>query len=270
MNDDGGASGLPHIIAFSPIRQSPSILNLFLEQLRMQSVDVWVYDDNEPGGESSALLDDATVLPRIDLPPTDYGKNEFGHFWSKRAFARVAAIKQYGIDSFLESDATHLFLVDSDVILQPGTVDHLVELDLPVVAAVFWSQWQDERPWMPNVWEWPPYAFSSPQWLEHLRWPGHVEVGGLGACTLIARSVLEQVRIEPTPATEELGEDRWFAARCTEAGIPMTACTCVTPFHVYHPRQLVDAEGWDECKAKIWTTENLDDGWWQRIKAGER
>lgn len=258
------------IVAFVPVRQTPPILSLFLQHLKAEPVDIWAYDDNEAGIDSSALLTGVKVLPPIDLPPTDYGKNEFGHFWSKRAFTRVAAIKQYGIDTFLQTEATHLFLIDSDVILQPGTVDHLAELDLPVVSAVFWSQWQDTRPWMPNVWEWPPYAFSSPHWIERLRWPGHHEVGGLGACTLIERSVHEQVRLDPTPETAELGEDRWFAARCSAAGIPMTACSCVTPSHVYHPHQLPEAEGWDQVKAKAWISDNLDDGWWQRIKAGER
>jgi hypothetical protein len=269
MNDAGGASGLPHIIGFAPVRQTPQILTLFLEHLQMQQVEVWTYDDNIDC-TSSDLLEAVKVLPSIKLPDTDYGKNQFGHFWSKQAFARVAAIKQHGIDTFLATDATHLFLVDSDVILQPGTIDHLVELELPVVSAVFWSQWQDSRPWMPNVWEWPPYTFSSPHWIERLRWPGHVEVGGLGACTLIERKVLERIRLEPTPETEDLGEDRWFAARCAAAGIAMTACTCVTPFHIYHHEQLDAAEGWDQVKAKAWTADNLDETWWQQIRAGAR
>lgn len=210
------------------------------------------------------MLTDIRVLPPIELPEANY----FDHKWGPDSTRRVAAIKNYAIDMFLDTRREWLVLVDSDVILQPNTIRHLVEVRKPVVSAVFWSRWGPDRPFMPNVWEWPPYSFSSPYWIEQLRRPGHVEVGGLGACTLIHRGVLEQgVRFEPTSETQDWGEDRWFCARCAALKVPLVADTCVTPFHIYNSAA---PAVWDAKTAELWISEYLNEEWWQRIKRGER
>ena len=237
------------------------MLKLFLDRLAVQGCESWFYDDND-NEKSSLLLQDTTVLAPIDIAQTtDYRRTPASHSWSGNAVSRVAAIKNYAIDQFLKTDATHLFLVDSDVILLPGTVDHLLGLGAPVVSSVYWSRWQPIQPYMPNVWDGGHYDFHSGESLTRLAQPGHYEVGGLGACTLVERDVLERIKFEPVPNFPMWGEDRWFCMRAGVLGVPLLADGCLTPWHVYRDVDLEMGRRWTVAAAEKWKQENLGPKW---------
>ena len=248
------------VVTFTPVRQTPPVLDLFLDRLVRQGYESWFYDDND-NAESTRLLQDFTLLEPIDLPSDGYERADATHKWPASAVGRVAAIKNHAIDQFLKTDASHLFLIDSDVILLPGTVDHLLSLEVPVVSSVYWSRWKLDQPWMPNVWDGGHYEFRSGESLTRLAVPGHYEVGGLGACTLIERSVLERVRFDPVPNFPLRGEDRWFCMRAGVYGIPLLADTCVTPWHVYRDSDLPTGERWNVAAAEAWKSEHLGPRW---------
>jgi hypothetical protein len=225
------------MIAFSPIRQHPQVLDLFLTHIGVEGVELWVYDDNTDK-ESSALLRGAvTVLPPIpDLDESVYLRGEDTHLWNVSTYNRVAKIKNAAIDRFLQTSEDLLFLIDSDVLLQPGTLTHLDEAQLPILAAVYWTKWSPHHGRGPNMWGSPP---------EPLREPGHHVVNGLGACTLIRREVLEKgVRFDPQPGLESEGEDRWFCRLAQDAGFQLVMCSHVEPFHVYRDSEIVLARAW--------------------------
>ncbi len=237
------------MITFTPVRERPDVLEVTLPRLVAESVEVWAYDDNEDP-ESSALLRDAGVriLPPIDLPP-----HAARHVWPEDAVLRVAAIKTYAIELFLAMDEEHLFLVDSDVAIQAGTTDHLREADVPVIAAVYWSRWEEDGELMPNVWDYGTYGFAAD--VARFREDGHRRVAGLGACTLVRRDVLPVARFEPIPGWPLWGEDRWFCLRAAVHGVPLFACSCVEaqPWHIYRPSEdLVIGETWDTWAAAAW------------------
>lgn len=246
--DDGGTFGSPHIIAFAPVRQSPSILKLFLKHLRDQPVDVWAYDDNTDP-ESSEILQGAGIkmLPQSsDLPASNYGRDEETHLWDASTVRRVAAIKNQAIDLFLESRADGLLLIDSDVLVPSGLVEHLASAQAPVIASVFWTRWRPEMPEMANV-------FGTITSHQFLRDPDHHHhlVPGLGACTLIRRGVFEAgVRFAEQAHLATEGEDRWFCYLAARRGIPLTACTHLTPFHVYRDSQLEEAQVWSDAHSR--------------------
>lgn len=249
------------VITFTPVRQKPDVLKLFLKRLDEQGCESWFYDDNDDE-KSSLLLQDWTVLPPTDIPSTtDYRRGVISHTWTGNACERVARIKNYAIDQFLKTDASHLFLVDSDVILLPGTVDHLLSLEVPVVSSVYWSRWQPTQPYMPNVWDTGHYDFRSGESLTRLAGRGHFEVGGLGACTLIERSVLEEVRFDPVPNFPMWGEDRWFSMRAGVLGVPLLADGCLTPWHVYRDTDLETGRLWSSTSAEKWKQDNLGAKW---------
>lgn len=245
MDDDGGASGLPHIIAFSPVRQSPGVLELFLKHLRMQPVDVWMYDDNVEQASSALLRSGVTILPQLEgLGPSNYRRGEVTHLWDVSTVGRVAAIKNLAIDRFLETDADFLFLIDSDVLTPPGLVEHLAAADVPVIAAVYWTRWRPEMPEMANI-------FGTLTSHQFLREPNHHPVPGLGACTLIRRDVLEAgVRFDEQAHLATEGEDRWFCYLAHRRGIPLIACTHLEPFHVYRDSQLGEAWVWSDAHSR--------------------
>lgn len=230
------------MIAFSPVRQHPAVLHLFLDGLDRQDIDeIWVYDDNTDARSTEILRQtDATILPSLDHLPSGetYRRGEDTHHWALHTVARVAAIKNYAVDLFLETRHDHLFLIDSDVLLPRGLVRHLAEASLPIIASVYWTQWHPDTMPLPNL-----FPITS-ELLTTLRHPGHHRVDGLGAATLIHRDVLSKVRFDQPPHLQTEGEDRWFCYHCHRIGIPLVACTHMKPFHFYRDSQLNQARRW--------------------------
>jgi len=235
----GGGFRSPSTIIFSAVRQHPGVLELFLQAVSDQGAVVWVYDDNtDPASSRQLQQADVEILPAVDLPAGGYARSEETHQWTDGAVRRVAAIKNHAIALFLQSRHERLLLVDSDVLLPVGGLAHLEETAVPIVAAIYWTRWHPGTAPLPNA-----FPITSGL-LSDLRNPGHWPVDGLGACTLIGRRVLEQVQFTVVPHLATEGEDRWFCWRCHQAGIPLTACTHIEPFHVYRDSDLASAVEW--------------------------
>lgn len=234
------------MIAFSPVRQHPEVLRLFLKHMATQPVELWVYDDNTEE-ESSQILRDSglRILPTIrNLQRSAYRRAEDTHKWDVPTYHRVASIKNMAIDRFVtKTKATHLFLIDSDVLVQPGLVAHLKEAGLPIIASVFWTSWYPHHGRGPNMWGSPP---------EPLLVPGHHEVRGTGACTLIERAVLRKVRFKPMSFHAREGEDRWFCYHARKAGYKLVMCSHLNPFHVYRDSEIPAAVKWSATTLRKW------------------
>jgi hypothetical protein len=226
------------MIAFSPVRQHPEVLRLFLSHMGREPVELWVYDDNVEE-ESSQILRDSGVriLPKLrKLEASAYRRAEDTHKWNVPTYRRVARIKNLAIEAFLSKRASHLFLIDSDVLIRPGTVEHLRDSKEAVIASVFWTKWFPAEGRSANMWGSPP---------EPLREPGHHRVHGLGACTLIEKRVLRAARFVPVSGLEREGEDRWFCARARRAGYRLMMCAGhFEPFHVYRDSEIPLAREW--------------------------
>jgi hypothetical protein len=228
------------VISFTPVRQSDAILEMHLAGLDAQGFDEsWFYDDND---EPSLLLSDRKVLPQVELPDREgYGRGAVQHDWPAGAVARVAEIKNRALAKFYRSDHEWIFLIDSDVLIPAGFVNHLLELRMPIVSGVYWSDWGDGL--RPNVWDYHPY-WAVGDW-EKFREPSDHIVGGLGACTLVHRSAVEAgVNFKPVRGVQFAGEDRHFCIRASAADIPLIACSHFDLFHVYHDRQIEEARAW--------------------------
>lgn len=203
-----------------------------------QPVDLWLYDDNtDPDSSALVKRSGARVLPRIHrLHNSAYRRAEDTHKWDVPTYHRVAAIKNAAIQRFYRAtNASHLFLIDSDVLVQPGLVTHLAEANEPIIASVYWTKWFPHEGRGANMWGSPP---------EPLREPGHHEVHGTGACTLIQRRVLRSVRFEPQPHMPKEGEDRWFCYLARRAGYRLMMCSHLNPFHVYRDSEIPEAQEW--------------------------
>ena len=264
------------IVTFTPVRVEPEVLTRHLDHLVAgsgQHVEHWFYDDNDDPRSSTLLVDAARhadnmlVLPRTQLVDTDYRRDGATHEWSDVAVTRIAQIKNHAIERFLESStASHLFLVDADVLIAPGTIDHLASVETPIISAVYWTQFTPGDPFMPNVWDRDKYSFDSIDSILRLASPGHHAVGGLGACTLIERHVLEAgVDFSPIPNLRIWGEDRHFCIRAMCAGFPLAADSCVTPFHIYRTELLEDADAWSHTgHSPDWFRSNWITPTWKR------
>jgi len=269
------------ITLFAPVRVEPGVAELFFSALdglaeHTNRIGFWFYDDNQDEQSRECLRrfvdrwsSRATVLPPLELPRTDYSRAGSSHVWSNAGVARVTAIKNHAIASVLQSPSQHLFLVDADVVIRPDLVDHLSEVGADVISAVYWTQFAPSDPYLPNVWDFNGYDFEHSGSILALRSPGHHRVGGLGACTLIHRRVLEAgVDFSPLPNLRLWGEDRHFCIRAAALGFDLVADSCLPPFHVYRESLVTSARTWvDDGMSPSWFADRwLTKGWEYAVK----
>lgn len=264
-------STTPSVMLFSPVRLDHETLALSLASHRaLKGIECRVYFDDNTDLFSTRLLnaEDAIVsniLPNLCSANSDEEYRVGNtHVWSKERISRITKIRNAAVRTFLASGMDYLFIVDSDLILHPQTVEHLVSLNLPVVSPVFWTMWQKDGVYAPQTWDVHPYGHTSAKSVLQLRDAGVYKVGGLGAATLIHRDVFARgVDYSPIPALDFEGEDRFFSVRCETNGFALHASSHFPPFHVYRKEQLDEASIWFEqgCDPDYFKNAWLDEQW---------
>ena len=256
------------ILIGAPVRQEAAILTEFLRslrELRRDGLDVdFVFVDDNVEPASTDLLREFAMHERTQLLPADdiddhYAKSEYGHVWTEELFWKVARFKDRILRHALATGHDGVFLIDSDLVLHPATLRHLVAQHVDIVSEVFWTRWHPGLPDRPQVWVRDQYTLheqrrdeSLPQeeidrrkqgfFMKLLR-PGLHEVGGLGACTLLSRRALQAgVNFAAIHNCGLWGEDRHFCLRAAVLGLRLHADTHYPPLHVYRPSELPKVE----------------------------
>ena len=202
--------------------------------------DYLFIDDNEEEASSNILREfasqhEGTVFESDNDDGTAQGKgtysrDEGGHYWRDEQIWRVAGLKNRILQYAREHNYDAVFLIDSDLVLHPRTLEQLASTQKDIVSNIFWTRWQPGTREMPQVWLQDEYALyrkggkaeagkeildenmQTDAFLNQLRVPGCYEVGGLGACTLIRKNALEGgVSFDQIPNVSFWGEDRHFA-----------------------------------------------------------
>ncbi|WP_179946693.1 glycosyltransferase family 2 protein [Desulforamulus ferrireducens] len=262
-----GVFGLKILIG-SPVRQKPLILKEFLLSLEELDkgnlhVDYFFIDDNVIE-ESSELLnsfarENSKSLVTIiqDLKTNDeYLCNEETHHWNEKLVWKVADFKNIIIEHALKNNYDYLFLIDSDIVLHPKTLQKLLEAQKDIISNIFWTRFdgnlQLELPqvWLRDAFDQIPRERGEElteeekslrwgQFLQQLRQPGIYEVGGLGACTLIShRALAKGVNFSPISNISFWGEDRHFCIRAAVLGLSLYVDTHYPAYHIYRESDL--------------------------------
>ncbi|WP_425340030.1 glycosyltransferase family 2 protein, partial [Paenibacillus ihuae] len=252
------------VLVGSPIHQKPQILHEFLNSLlRLRrdgvTLDFYFIDDNEDDAASELLRrfdpDGSEVFHQSSGFHDAYIRNDTTHFWNSDLVWKVAGFKNLMIRRAEAFGYDHLFLIDSDLILHPDTLHHLIRTEKDIISEIFWTQWQpgtllQPQVWMHdeyNQWEILPGEKVGPEeinrrfqlFLSRLQQPGIYEVGGLGACTLISRRAIESgVSYDRIPNISYWGEDRHFCIRAAALGIPLYVDTHYPALHLYRDSDL--------------------------------
>lgn len=261
---------LPRVLIASPVRQKPCILKEFLgslKELETTGLEVaYVFiDDND---EESLLLkefarerDNVRILRGEGTGP--YYCDENTHYWREDLIWKVAEYKNRFLEMAREEGFDYLFLVDSDLVLHPKTLTHLVSLGKDIVSEVFWTRWRKELEPLPQVWAGDAYRLYPVQrgeilspgerkkrqedFLRMLRTPGVYRVGGLGACTLISRrALLQGVSFSEIYNLSFPGEDRHFCIRAAALGLELYADTHYPAYHIYRESDLAGVQAYKE------------------------
>jgi len=135
----------PELVIGSSIRQKPEILKEFLNSL--QELDVtgleiryFFIDDNTDTASSDMLAkfrSHQTTIRRIQ-PQTEYICSDVTHHWTHQLMDRLARQKDR-ILRYARKNKTHVFLVDSDLLLHPWTLQQLWFSGREVIAEIFWT-----------------------------------------------------------------------------------------------------------------------------------
>lgn len=254
------------ILVGTPIRQKPAILKEFLESLEAADKETYTFNymffDDNVIEESHQLLKDfnekhapfCTVLNASEEEKSiEYICNETQHVWHNDLIWKVAHFKDVIIEKAIEQDYDYLFLVDSDLVLHPQTVEQLLKAKKEIVCNIFWTKWWPDSIPQPQVWLVDQYVQEEPgrtaaEFYEQLRQPGTYEVGGMGACTLISRAALKKgVNFKPIKNISLLGEDRHFCVRALALGLSVFVDTHYPSYHIYRESALDGVEEYKQA-----------------------
>lgn len=261
------------ILIGSPVHQKPAILKEFIESLLNINrdglkIDFLFIDDNI-SWESKNLLRSFN-LPECKIHiiesknESDYICTEETHNWNDGLVWKVADFKNYIISYSIKHDYDYLFLIDSDILLQPGTLLHLLNQGKDIISEIFWTRWTPGSPELPQVWLYDHYVLYEPQpdvditreevrlkvseFIKKLRIPGVYKVGGLGSCTLISRKARNKgVCFSRISNISFRGEDRHFCIRAAVLGFELYVDTYYPAYHIYRESELA---GVSEFKRK--------------------
>lgn len=231
------------VLIGGPAKQHAGIFHEHLDSIRRLKTDT----DAET--ELFYIVNDCPeIIPElaegefVELNTGDeYITNEQTHFWSNENLAKMEILRNRFIKEALNRGADYAFFVDTDLILQPETLDILLNRKEDIIAELFMTP---ESPgsdmiW-PNAWHYDQCSINMEElatWLSH---PGVYEVGGTGACMLVNCEVfrrgIDYTRI-PNIKNILKGEDRWFCIRAVCNGYHIKLDTTCPPRHLYRPSE---------------------------------
>jgi hypothetical protein len=201
------------ILIGAPVRQSAEVFELYLESLNNlerdgHRVDYFFILHNSP--ELTEYLEPHQFEHYTSQD--EYRKDDT-HHWEVANLSAVAQMKNKLLKKAKGYD--FFFLVDSDILLHPKTLVHLMRQRRGIIAEVFWTKWKPDEQEMPNAWMADYYSFDSYDRLDKWRKPGLYRVGMTGACILVHKSAIQK-GINYTPIYNvscTVWEDRAFCIR---------------------------------------------------------
>lgn len=237
------------VLLGSPISKKPAILKNFLDGLyytkkQTFSLDYIFIDDNAIAQSSELIQSFGKKVETCSIikswvkikPQTD-------HSWPLTVIHKVAEFKDFIIKEAINGNYDYLFLVDSDLILHPNTIQHLISCDKDIISEIFWTSNtpNGSEKWC-NVWcsdvHNCPTTFTA-----QLKYPGIYLVGGLGACTLINKHALSlDIKFKQMKNLSFWGEDRHFCVRAIALGLKLYVDTHYPAYHMYFDSDIIHAE----------------------------
>lgn len=172
-----------------------------------------------------------------------YEKTPVTHRWSAENLDKMPTMRNMLIKKTLSGGYDYLFMVDTDLILQPQTLMALLSADKDIIAEIFWTKCHpnpDDNRMQVNCWDYGQnlrYENSKEIWKN----PGVYRVGGTGACILIHRRVFESgVDYSPIYNLDLKGEDRFFSVRAVCHNFELFIDTHYPCLHLYREQELFD------------------------------
>ena len=214
------------VLIAAPLRQDPKIFREY-----QKGLDQLIIPDGVQADRFFVVNDCPEVIPEIrDAEWIEVNSENVtiyhDHIWTNDLVDQMAYYRNLTIRKALDGGYDYLLSVDTDLVLEPHTLQQLLEDQKDIVAGLFWTNgWS-------NAWMYDQAAGYDPEWSK----PGLYKVGMSGALILISRKVLEAgVDYTPIPVIRKalFGEDRHFCIRAVCAGFQIWGDSHCLPVHLY-------------------------------------
>ena len=218
---------MKRVLIAAPLRQDPQIFEEY-----QKGLDSLIIPDDCMVDRFFVVNNCEEVKPYIRRADwveinTDNCMMYRNHLWTGELVSAMSAYRNLTIRKALEGGYDYLLSVDTDLVLEPHTLEYLIRADKDCVAGLFWTNgWSNA--WMYDQAE----DNNRPEW----QIPGTYQIGGSGALFLIKRKVLEAgVDYTPIPNLRKavFGEDRHFCIRAVCNGFEIWADSHCLPVHLY-------------------------------------
>ncbi|WP_411680362.1 glycosyltransferase [Clostridium thailandense] len=264
------------VLIGSPIRQEYEILDNFIDSLKYMikeniSVEYFFIDDNDDTNSSNLLYkfskeSNESVIIEQGEKIDNYIRTGDTHYWKDNLIWKIAEYKNRIIQYSIQKSYDYLFLIDSDIILHPKTLIHLIGLNKDIISEIFWTKWKSDSVELPQIWLYNEYSLVPKKsfevlsqaesdkryadFIDQLKKPGTYEVGGLGACTLISKTALAKgVNFNKIYNLHFWGEDRHFCIRAAALGLKLYVNTTYPAYHIYRKEDIYGVNEFrNKCK----------------------
>lgn len=218
---------MKRVLIAAPLRQDPKIFEEY-----QKGLDALIIPDDVMVDRFFVVNDCVEVVPYIRRADYVEVNNENGmmyrdHLWTGELVGNMSTYRNMTIRRALEGGYDYLLSVDTDLVLEPHTLQYLMAADKDCVAGLFWTNgWS-------NAW-----MYDQAEDNNRAEWkiPGTYRIGGSGALFLIKRKVLlSGVDYTPIPNLRKavFGEDRHFCIRAVCHGFEIWADSHCLPVHLY-------------------------------------
>lgn len=214
------------VLIAAPLRQKPEIFREY-----QKGLDNLIIPDGVEVDRFFVVNDCPEVIPEIkgaeyvEFNNTNITMYE-NHLWTGDLINNMSFYRNLTIQRALQNGYDYLLSVDTDLVLEPHTLEVLLGAKKDIVAGLFWTNgWS-------NAWLYDQASGYDPDWIN----PGLYKVGGTGALILINRRVFEAgVDYSPIPNLRKavFGEDRHFCIRAVCHGFEIWADSHCLPVHLY-------------------------------------
>lgn len=220
------------ILITAPLKQEPKIFDEYQKSLDRlivpegYSVERFFIVNDCP--EVTGMIRNAAYITHDT--GDEYRKDEKEHLWTSENIRKMSNLRNMTIIYMLTHGFDYWLSADTDLVLDPHTLEHLLAADKDIVSEVFWSD-SGRGEWC-NAWMHDQYSNPLPEW----KTPGLYQVGMTGALTLVKRRVFEAgVGYAPiyNIRTALVGEDRHFSVRAACMGFEMWLDTHCPATHLY-------------------------------------
>lgn len=236
------------ILLGAPLKQEPKIFREYQE-----SLDRLILPEGVELDRFYVVNDCPEVIPHIENARfithdtgDFYRKTADDHVWTADNLDKMSDLRNMTIQMALRGGYDYWLSADTDLVLDPHTLEWLLEADRDIVAEAFWTEGPGGE-WV-NAWMYDQYDTDgrADEWKR----PGLYEVGMTGALMLVKRRVFEHgVGYARIPNIREalIGEDRFFCVRAACAGFSLWLDTHAPARHLFTEEMY---QQWIEVRTK--------------------